>query len=363
MHQFIFEEMTFKTVAELHNKYKWKSIDKFMPLAKRYGFDANDVKQYFKTHVIHDERPPPPKFMHIYSKTSGAWNFDTFINKPNYLIFININTRKAYAYPLQGKGAKTVLNALTQFIHDEPDVKSLTSDQDPAYLSKDVLTFMKEHNINYRTTEDNNHNVLGIINRFMRTIRDIADDENKDISPVEMELIIDIYNNSPHKSLNNKSPNEITKEDEQEYITKQHDNNPYDFKPNDRVRIVKAKEPLSKKRSNLTKEVYIVDSRDGNQFIVKAKDNSVDKYPGYRLVKTKNNNIAETIKNDKRGIVNNILDYNERTDKYKVQYEGGVVEQIPAKNLREGQPTQLSQLELIYWSTKSKIPDKIRKWC
>ena len=81
------------------------------------------------------------------------------------------------------------------------------------------------------------------------------------------------------------------------------------------------------------------------------------------MVKTKNNNIAETIKNDKRGIVNNILDYNERTDKYKVQYEGGVVEQIPAKNLREGQPTQLSQLELIYWSTKSRIPDKIRKWC
>ena len=27
--------MNFKTVQELHNKYKWRSIDKFMPLAKR----------------------------------------------------------------------------------------------------------------------------------------------------------------------------------------------------------------------------------------------------------------------------------------------------------------------------------------
>ena len=279
--------MTYKSVQELHNKYKWRSIDKFMPLAKKYGFKENEVRQYFKSNVIHDEKPPPPKFMHIYSKNSGAWNFDTFINKPNYLIFININTRKAYAYELQGKGAKTVLNALNQFIKDEPNVKSLTSDQDAAYLSNDVLNFMKEHNINYHTTEDNNHNVLGIINRFMRTIRDLAGEDNKNISPDDMQQIIDIYNNSPHKSLNNKTPNEITKEDEQEYINKQHNNNPYDFKPDDKVRIVKAKEPLAKKRTNLTKDVYVVDSKSENQFVVKAKDNSVDKYPGYRLVKTK----------------------------------------------------------------------------
>ena len=189
--------MTYKTVEQLHNKFPWKSINKFIPLARRYGFNEKEVRQYFNKHVVHDEKPPPPKFMHIYSKVPNVWNFDTFINKPNYLIFININTRKAYAYELQGKGSKTVLNALEQFINDEPNVISLTSDQDPAYLSNDVLNFMKEHNINYHTTEDNNHNVLGIINRFMRTIRDLAGEENKNISPDEMQQIIDMYNNSP----------------------------------------------------------------------------------------------------------------------------------------------------------------------
>ena len=355
-------KMSFKSVEELHKTYPWKSINKFIPLAKKYGFNEKEVRQYFKSNIIHDEKPPPPKFMHIYSKTPGNYNFDTFINKPNYLIFININTRKAYAYELQGKGAKTVLNALNQFIKDEPNVKSLTSDQDAAYLSNDVLNFMKQHNINYHTTEDNNHNVLGIINRFMRTIRDIAGEDNKNISPDDMQQIIEMYNNSPHKSLNNKSPNEITEEDEQEYINKQTNNNPYDFKPDDKVRIVKAKEPLAKKRTNLSKDVYIVDSKSGNQFIVKAKDNSIDKYPGYRLVKTKNTNVAETIKNDKRGIVNKILSYDDKKDKYRVEYEGGITQFIPAKNLREGQPTKLSQMELIYWSAKKNIPDKIKKW-
>ena len=134
------------------------------------------------------------------------------------------------------------------------------------------------------------------------------------------------------------------------------------FKPDDKVRIVKVKEPLAKKRTNLTKDVYVVDSKSGNQFVVKAKDSSVDKYPGYRLVKTKNTNLAETIKNDKRGIVNKILSYDVKTDKYKVEYDGGVIEQIPSKNLREGRPTHLSQMELIYWSAKKNIPDKISKW-
>ena len=58
---------------------------------------------------------------------------DTFINDKtkdglNYLMLININTRKAYCYPMKGKGAKEVA-----------DVYSITLDQDEAYLSNDVL--------------------------------------------------------------------------------------------------------------------------------------------------------------------------------------------------------------------------------
>lgn len=33
---------------------------------------------------------------------------------------------------------------------------------------------MKSHYIKYTTTTDDNHNNLGIINRFMRTIRDMV---------------------------------------------------------------------------------------------------------------------------------------------------------------------------------------------
>ena len=153
---------------------------------------------------------------------------DTFINDKtkdglNYLMLININTRKAYCYPMKGKGAKEVAKALNKFFEEEPDVYSITSDQDAAYLSNDVLQLMKSNDIIYNTTEDNNHNVLGIINRFMRTIRDMADQdqthsknvvgENRYINEQEMDNLIDSYNNSPHRSLDYKIPNEMTEKD------------------------------------------------------------------------------------------------------------------------------------------------------
>ena len=357
--------MTYRTIEELFNKFPWKTPSKFIPLAKRYGFTEQQAKQHLAS-IIHDVKVPKAKYIPIVSKHPNGFQMDTFINKKqkgglNYLMFININTRKAYAYPMHGKSSKEVLNALHQFIKDVPNVYSLTSDQDAAYLTNNVLEFINSHNIRYRTTEDNNHNVLGIINRFMRTIRDLIG-ENRYIDENEMNNLIDAYNNSPHSSLDNKAPNDITEQDEQNYIQTKSINNPYDFIPGDKVRVVLEPNPLSKKRSRVSKEAYLIDSKTGNQFLIKAKDDSVDKYPGYRLIKTSNNNLAETIKNGKRGAVDKIISYDEKKNKYKVQYEGGAQDLIPAKNLREGNPARLSTLELEYWSKHDTLPDNIRKW-
>ncbi|KAK8836406.1 hypothetical protein M9Y10_039749 [Tritrichomonas musculus] len=81
-----------------------------------------------------------------------------------------------------------------------------------------------------------------------------------------------------------------------------------------------------------------------------------------QLIKTSNNNLANTIKNGKRGAVDKIISYDEKKNKYKVQYEGGVQDSIPAKNLREGNPARLSTLELEYWSKQKSLPDNIKKW-
>ena len=344
----------YANIEQLYKKYPWKTAKKFVPLAMKHGFKEKDAKEFLKK-VVRDKRiKVKPVYLPIYSESGGSYQFDTFIQKKglNFLIFININTRKAYAYPMKTKGTDDVINAMTKFFTDVKDVKVLRSDQDAAYLSNKTLDFLREKGVRYLTTEDENHNVLGIINRFMRTVRDLAN--KKVISAEEMKELVNTYNTTIHTSTN-VPPNEMTKELEKEYITKkrietQNKTRAYDFKPGDRVRIVIEPKALTKKRSNLTSESFIVDSRSGNMFLIRAKDHSVDYYPGYKLVLcSKSIPLAETLKDEKRGVIQTIEGYDDKRDKYKVVYEGGVHDTIPAKNLREGDPLKLSPIERSYW--------------
>lgn len=384
---------------EFYKKNPWNS-HKFIDIAEKSGFDRNDAKTFLRKEIVHDQLKPEQKFIPIVSKTPGGWQMDTFINEKdtknekgeiiakglNFLMFINVNTRKAHAYPMKGKGALEVKKALDIFIEDEPGCRSIASDQDAAYLSNQIREWMYNHEINYTTTKDDNHNNLGIINRFMRTIRDMAvkrdflDDELWDnvdkngnikpdfvqtsfISEEQMQELIESYNGAPHRSIG-KAPNDFTEKDEQEYIKKHKDTtNPYKFKSGDIVRVVDEKTKLGKKRLNVSHKAYTIDSRKGNLFNVVSNDKSMNEYPGYRLVKAKGKVImADTLKNGKRGFVQEILEYDEESDKYKVKYEGGVIQWIASKNLREGNPTKLSRMEREYWIKHKPIPPKIRKW-
>ena len=352
----------FKTIDEVYAKYPTNTLTKFKKIANKYGFTDDEAKEYLSNKVVHDQRIPPPKFMHIYSKIPHSFQMDTFIGNPNYLMFININTRKAYVFEMNGKGAKEVLRSLEEFIKIEPECKSIESDEDTAYLSKTVLDFMRDHDIIYTTTTDNDHNKLGIINRFMRTIRDMKSNEPK----ASILDLVDSYNDMPHRSLNYKSPNEFTKEDELEYISKMNGQvNPYNFEPGDSVRVILDKNPLTKHRTNLSKQSFIVDSKDGNQFVIRSSDGSVDTVPGYKLVKSVNNvPLATSIKDGKRGIIKEINSYNKKKDTYTIVYEypEGMKDTIKSKNMREGHPTKLSTMERQYWIKQKTIPDQIRKF-
>ena len=357
------QKESYSTLEDLYKVYPINTTKKFQLKAEEFGFTKDAAKKFLETRIIRDQKIPPPKFMHIYSKVPNSFQMDTFINDKskggkNYLMFINVNTRKAYAYEMKGKGADEVLNALNEFIHDVPNVVSILSDQDKAYLSYKVLTFMKEHNINYRTTQDNDHNKLGIINRFMRTIRDMRSRNMADIID-----IVNAYNNIPHAALNNKSPNKFSEEDEQQYIESQESQNPYDFQANERVRLVLDKNPLQKHRTNLSKVSYIIDSRVGNQFIIKADDGSIDTVPGYKIVRSdKRVPLADSIKNGKRAIIKEIVYYHPQENRYDVMYDTGERDEIPAINLREGNPTKLSRMEREFWIKQKNIPVSIRRW-
>lgn len=376
-----------RSLAQIYHDSPYRS--KFVANARAEGYKKKEAEKYLNEHIIRDQKVPKPMYIPIVSKEPGGYQMDTFINAKqanglNYLMLININTRKAYVYPMRGKGAAAVLTALNKFVKDEPNVSSIESDQDTAYLSDEVTTWMKNHNIKYTTTTDDNHNNLGIINRFMRTIRDLAanrnlidpdiwDDISKDgtlsktptktINNQQMQSLVQAYNNSKHTTIK-KAPNDVTKEDEEQYIKeKKSMKNPYNYKEGDKVRIVEEKTIMGKRRRMVSNFQYTVDSKSGNLFKVASKDRSINEYPGYKLVKTKGYAPdAKTLKEGKRGNVVKINSYNPKTKEYMALWDDGKVYATIPKSLREGHPTMMSRIEREFWVKHPPIPDEFRKY-
>ena len=93
-----------------------------------------------------------------------------------YCIFIGTNNRYAFAYPIEDKTATTALETLKQFIkdnHGKPIIK-LTSDGERAFESNLFTNYCSENGIMVKIVPDKAHSTFGIIDRFIRTLRDMS---------------------------------------------------------------------------------------------------------------------------------------------------------------------------------------------
>ena len=302
-----------KKLQKLYEEYPFRSAKKFIPIAIENGFTRREANKFLST-IPRDIKYTNQShlMLPIYGKSFGCYQMDTLIQTkeadPRYfLIAININSRKVYAYPMKNKNTNSVLEALNKFIKDASDIQSITSDQDHSYITQEVTEFFMKHHIDHQTTFTNDHNRLGIINRAIKTLRDL--NHERDFTLDSMKKCLNAYNNSIHSSTNIK-PNSFSIIDERDYIEKMNKitedktgkNN--DLKPKTHVRIINDKNVIGKKRSNLSENAYIVDSKVKNKYIIKSKDNNVAEYPRYRLYPDTKAKLAKTISTkSKRGII------------------------------------------------------------
>ena len=364
-----------KDLRELHQKYPWNSFSKFWSVAKDQGHTEKEVKDFLKNNVVKDKLKINNRkyFLPIYGRRAGVYQFDTLIQSrtaspPAFLIFIEINSKKGYGYPMKNKGTDEVLRCLNKFLSEaRPRPVEMTSDQDSAYINDKIINFMLDNDINYFTTEDNNHNILGTVNRFIKTLRDHHD--KRDFSENELTNLIRVYNNSEH-SAHGKKPNQFNKNDELNYIDKMEKiegevrgQNDFILKPGTKVRIVLDKPTIGKKRTNLSKDYYIIDSAEGNGYNIKSADESVAYLPRHKLVPaTGAGKLADTLDEGKRGIVEKIISYNLANDKYKIVYTDGSIDEIKSKNMRETNPTRASAMEREFWNKNKPVPARIKKY-
>jgi hypothetical protein len=263
--------------------------------------DTQRLKKWHKDHAAHDKVAPKPeelqkKYMPIFSKYGGAYQFDIWVqrnkdkvtydeNDPQFLIIININTKKAYQYPLEQKSADSVKQALEKFWAQVPDCKTMISDQDASFLSEEVVDAFIKHHVKLSTTTDDDHHSLGIINRLMRTIRSMRGG-SKPFSAEDMERTISYYNSTTHSATGFK-PDEMSKRDERSFVRGKEEQaskvEPYNFKIGDFVRYLKPKKTLGKVRSTWTMSSFKIIEQKGRSYVIQEKDGSTDTVPGFQL--------------------------------------------------------------------------------
>lgn len=265
------------------------------------------------------------------SKTKYSFIGDVFFQSNNfaYLLLINVNTRKAYYYPLGNNydPIQTVIDADTgkeikTFQHStipKKDIDSmkkafneilkqtkinvLSFDGEASISSQDFQDYLYEHHIHFIPLKPGSHTSTALIDRLCRTIRDIAFNMGYDgIDNEKMNKIIQIYNSAPHKTLtkilNGKykfkygiSPNDMNDELETAFVEqclkynvliKSQDD--YYLKPGDKVRIYNKnlsdklfEGSLNKtnKRSILSKDIYIVQGYEGNLIKLSKGDGEI----------------------------------------------------------------------------------------
>lgn len=182
-----------------------------------------------------------PYYVKIFSSIPGTWFMDLMDNgnskdnSPRYWhLFTGTNNHYAVALPLNSKSASAIRQTLTEFIEKYHPTK-LTIDEESGFVEKNNVKLLKDNNCGLHIITEQNHSSLGIIDRIIRTLRDMNiptqkgekqshDKKYTTFTEKRMAKLLEIYNNSYHTRIKC-TPQEMynNPELEKEYIFQQED--------------------------------------------------------------------------------------------------------------------------------------------
>jgi hypothetical protein len=213
-----FKEFRSKKIKE----YPYNIPNNFVPFRRKnvpylHDYNIKSLKREF-------QRP-------YFSPKRNSYEIDLMFCNLNdfhriYAVLININTKFLIIKPLHSRNESEVLNFLRNVINKNHIViDNIRGDAEKAFLGRNVKDFLRKNNISFYFTNGQHTNRNRIVDRVMRTIRDMFDfvegiNGNKAILNTKyMNEMVDAYNNSFHSAFKNKfTPTEVQNNSEVENI-------------------------------------------------------------------------------------------------------------------------------------------------
>ena len=282
----------YSKIKEKYPKFKLKDIKAF--------YDKQEINQISKPiqKIEHDSILALPR---IYQMDITFLD-DVF--KPNkYLTLIEINSRKAFMYPISDRKDSTIVDVLQEF---PETIKGLESDDE--FNTRRVKNFCDEHDILLITRVANNEHItkhsgnpLGIIDRFTRTIKKMIyryynSTGNRYMRDTIPELL-DNYNSSINNS--GYKPNDVFKKPNlvnKPYVMSEL-KSALPLENGTRVRVAIQRHTFGKEANVFTKAIFKIDGTRGNKYIIKDGEDIKGYYrPNEILVVNETEKIPDDIK-------------------------------------------------------------------
>lgn len=255
------------------------------------------------------------------------------------MIAVDVFTRRARAIPLKSKKSSDVLIGLKKIISEGGQPVEYMMDSGPEWINKSVQSFLNEKKIAMNVNEVGNHQKLGIIDAFSKTIKAMIFKHftaNKTTEWVDqLDKFIKIYNDNDHKGLPDMAPNDVdgnvknetvVRQNNREKATKETEHN---LKVGSivRIRIIKQfkkgfEETFTRDTFNVIK-LYKVSAQlqnTDNDDVRKERIENLQEVPN-DVTKVQPTSAVQEAKKDKK--ISDIIKHKEGIETFKESYSKG----------------------------------------
>jgi len=268
------------------------SAQKLLPKAKKLNKDIklSDIQNYLNKQeaVQLNKTINKPKFKPIVAPHVNAnWQIDLMdykaykkVNAGYSFIMtcVDIYSRRAWAIPMKKKDAYTIIKSFQQILKDGKP-KNLTSDNGTEFKSNHFENYLKKSDIKHYLHEVGDHNVMGIIERFNRTLRNMIRkwwslNRTKTWHNV-IDKLINNYNTTIHNTIKQEPMLVYTGVKLPDQPFKDLNVQTREFNVGDSVRLIKKKKNIfTKVHENLSRQIYIITRKLKNSYRIKPEGGS-----------------------------------------------------------------------------------------
>ena len=277
-----------ETIEKYFIKYKYPNLDRLYNYLKDddIKITKKEVKEFLDNQASKQVTQQRKVFKseggHIVAMSKNElWQIDQFFlpkyyksNRGYKYIFcvIDIFTRYVYCIPLKKKDNEDVIEALKKILKTNQPQK-IISDSDSVFTSRDFQNLMDDYNIIHETVPINDHESLGVVDRFAKTLKQRLTDlflGSNDTNWVDnLDDIVDDYNNTKNKGILNIKPNKADLPENKPLLVEYNrlksikNNTVSDLRVGDKVRVYVKKSMEKGTEPQYSNEVYTVESIRG----------------------------------------------------------------------------------------------------